>query len=495
MPTFSSKTSPVSILMAVPPYFGICLFLLSFSLPAVGDLSGLECAEFAIRSWTHDHHDEISSLALFGGWLNPQVLLLFFLSVFRVASRLRALLTVSILFSIPMTWIAIHRMNAAGMNMDLKIGHFLWIAGILLIVFPNLPLPFAFPFSRWLAAAAAAVIAFFTFPLLVGLTVHPASGKDDFLYVVAWTLKEPALCGRIDARAIGRPDQSDSTDFTYMQSDCYRNVAAMLHTPRLCDNVKSARVDRVIGSLFAKFKCRKQNYTVGTAMPGSGPDFVRAMQSFGFADEYLTQIHYESRPDNYILPILNKLQADPTFLPRLRSATTYEEPTAPENKRDAYSLEFLDEMVAIQRDLPFLCKKISPNAQARSLNGFSRSLQATCYSHIAFNLRDDSLCRKLPNATNFLQTQQSDFLEGCMKHVTFLRSPSAQLWGRYPPGDFPSWPQFQEAMQELGYPAATDWLRLPLPTPQEYAFYLWELAAPEHRLARDKFVQRILATR
>jgi len=493
MPTLSSKTSPHSILMAVAPYSGICLFLLSFSLPAVGNLRGLQCAGFAITSWQHG--DKISSLALFGGWLNPQVLLLFFLSVFRVAARLRALLTVTILFSIPMTWIAIHRMNAAGMYMDLKVGHFLWIAGILLIALSNLPLPFAFPFSRWLAAAAAVGIAFFTIPLLIGLTMHPASEKDDFLYVVAWTLKEPALCGRIDARAIGRPDQSDSADFTYMQSDCYRNLAAMIHTPQHCDNVKSASVDRLIGSLVAKFKCRKQRYTLGSAMPGSGPDFVRAMQSFGFTDEYLTRIHYESRPDNYILPILNRLQDDPTFLSRLRSSTTYEEPTAPENKRDAYSLEFLDEIVAIERDLPFLCKKISHNAQARSLNGFSGSLQATCYSHVAFNLRDESLCRKLLNASNFLQTQQGDFLEGCMKHVTFLRSPSAQAWGHYGPEDFPSWPQFQEAMQELGYPAATDWLSLPRPTPQEYEYYLWELAAPEHQTARDEFIRRILATR
>jgi len=178
MPTLSSKTSPLSILMAVALYFGTCLFLLSFSLPAVGNLSGLQCAGFAIKYWPHD--DKISSLALFGGWLNPQVLLLFFLCVFRVASRLRALLTVTILFSIPLTWIAIHRMNAAGMDMDLKVGHFLWIAGILLIVLPNLPLPFAFPFTRWLVGGALAIITFFAVPLLIDLTMHPASEKDIF---------------------------------------------------------------------------------------------------------------------------------------------------------------------------------------------------------------------------------------------------------------------------------------------------------------------------
>jgi hypothetical protein len=493
MPTLSPKTSAASILWAVALYFGVCLFLLSFRLPAVGDLNGMQCAGYAIHYWPHD--DKISPLALFGGWLNPQVLLLFFLSAFRLASPLRAVLAVTILFSIPMTWIAIHRMNAAGMYMDPKVGHFLWIAGILLIVLPNLPLAFAFPFVRWLAATAAAATAFFTVPLLIGHTMHPASEKDDFLYVVAWTLKEPALCGKIDARAIGLPDQSDSTDFTYMQSDCYRNVAAMVHTPQLCGHVKSAGVDRLIGSLVAKSECRKQNYTVGTAMPGSGPDFVGAMQSFGFTDEYLSQIRYESRPDIYLLPILKELQADPAFLPRLRASTTFEELSAPENKRDAHPLEFLDEMVAIQWDLPLLCKKISRTAQARSLNGFSGSLQAACYSHIAFNLRDDSLCRKLPPASNLLQTQQGDYLEGCMKHVTFLRSPSAQLWGRSGPEQFPTRAQFQEAMQELGYPATTDWLHLPRPTPQEYENYLWELAWPEHQSARDDFVRRILATR
>jgi hypothetical protein len=50
-------------------------------------------------------------------------------------------------------------------------------------------------------------------------------------------------------------------------------------------------------------------------------------------------------------------------------------------------------------------------------------------------------------------------------------------------------------MQELGYPATTDWLHLPRPTPQEYENYLWELAWPEHQAARDDFVLSILAVR
>ena len=494
MPALSSKASPLSTPVAVAIYLGICLFLLSFSLPAVGAWRGWECALFAIRYWVHD--DKISSLALFGGWLNPQVLLLFFLTVFRVARSLRALLAVTILVSIPMTWIAIHRMSAAGMYMDLKVGHFLWIAGIVLILLPTLPLAFAIPFLRWLAAAATGVIALLAVPLLIALTMHPASDKDDFLYVVAWSLKEPAFCGRIDARAIGRSDQSASRNLTYMQSDCYRNLAAMIHAPQLCDNVKSAGVDRLLGSLVAKSECRKQNYTLGTAMPGSGPHFVRAMQSFGISDEYLAQIRYESRPDIILFPILNDLKADPSFLPRLHASPGYAEPPAPQKQRDPRPLEFLYEMVAVQMDLPDLCQKISTNAAPRALSPYTSPLQATCFANIAFNRRNNALCQKLPHASNLQQTNQSGFFEGCMKNVAVLHNPNSNLqWTHYGPGVFPTWPQFQEAVQELGYPAGSDWLRLPRPAPQDYEDYLWGLAAPENRPARDEFVRRILATR
>ena len=484
----SPKASAVSILWAVVLYFGFCLFMLSFSLPAVGTFTGMQCAGYAIHYWGHD--DKISSLALFGGWLNPQVLLLFLLSVFRVAPRLRAVLVVTILFSIPMTWIAIHRMDAAGMFMELKAGHFLWVAGILLIVLPSVPLVFAFLFARWLAAAGAAVIAFLTLPLLIAFTMHPASEKDDFLYVVAWTLKEPTLCGKIDPHAIGRPDQRDSTDFTYMQSDCYRNVNAMIHEPQLCDNVKSAGVDRLVGSFVAKFRCRKQKYTWGSAMPGSGPNFIRAMKSFGVTDEYLTKIHYERRQDTYLLPILNELQADLIFLSRLQASPSYAELPAPGHQRDAHPLEFLDQVVAVQWDIPDLCQKISPNARAYPSSAYALSLQATCFANIAFNRRDDSLCRKLPRAKNSQETNQGTFLEGCMKNVAILRGPNSHS-GRSGPGVVPTWPQFQEAIQELGYPPTTSWLHLPRPTPEEYGNYLWELTGPE----RDDFVRRILAVR
>jgi len=475
-------------------WFGFSLFAVSFALPAVGDLKGIACALFALLAWG-SHDNQISSLAVFGALLNPEVLALFLLSILQRAPRLRAVLSVVILFSVPMTWIAIHRMNAAGMFMELRIGHFVWIIGIVVIVLADLQSAFTFSFARWVAGAAGAIVAVVSVPYLIALTMHPASGMDVFYYVVAWNLKEPAICGKIDRNAIGREDQREfRADLTYMQSDCYRNVAAMLHRPDLCDNVRSARADRLLGSVVADFSCRKQKYTVGTAMPGAGPDFVLGMRSVGYGDQELTEFPYQNRPDNYLYPVLAMLRTDSSFLRRLEASPSYDEPLAPGQERDAHPLEYVDEMVAVQWDLPSLCQKISPNARVRSSTGYAGSLRATCYSYIAFNRRDDSLCRTLAPAKNSLEANQGDFREGCMRNVAVLRNPNSHLqWAHYGPGYFPAWTQFQEAAHQLGYPHSAPWLQLPNPTPQDYENYLWYLAEPEHSAARSEFVRRVLA--
>lgn len=248
--------------------FGPFLFLLSFFLPSVGDLPGFECALWALFVWNF-HDDQVSSLAIFGGCINLEILLLFCLSALNRGQRFRSLLIVVILFSIPMTWIALYRMNHARMILSLDRGHFFWIAGILLIVLPEIPSAFRFVLTRWLAMIACAVIAVMSFPILVGLTMRPPSEVDDVHYDLAWANRDPAECEQIDPDVVGRPDQRSSEGFTYMQSDCYRNVGVMLHMPQLCDRVKSGSLDRLVGSVIAKSECRNQKYTIGTAMEGT----------------------------------------------------------------------------------------------------------------------------------------------------------------------------------------------------------------------------------
>lgn len=272
MPNLSSD-APAERIRGIPvrlQYFGLLLFMASFFLPAVGMVGGFECAFLAIFTTPWQHDDKISSLAAFGGWLNPELLLFFCLSILRCGHRLRSVLTIAILFSIPMTWIALYRMNDAGMALyPLRIGHFLWIAGILLIVLPDLPFALRFASTRRLAVLAGIIIAVVCFPIAIGLTMRAPTPTDDSYYDLAWSEKNPAECGKIDPDVVGRPDQRDSWDFTYMQSDCYRNVAAMLHEPRLCEHVKSGGIDRIVGSIIAKSKCRSQEYTIGSALPGT----------------------------------------------------------------------------------------------------------------------------------------------------------------------------------------------------------------------------------
>lgn len=123
-------------------YVGFAGFLGSFFLRAVGNLSGRECALFSLLTW-NSHDNKISSLAMFGGLINPQIILFSLLYASRVARQVRSLLAVTILFCIPITWIAIYQMSVAGMPMNIGPGHVLWIAGILLMIFSDIPIHFS----------------------------------------------------------------------------------------------------------------------------------------------------------------------------------------------------------------------------------------------------------------------------------------------------------------------------------------------------------------
>ena len=135
-------------------YAGLAIFLTSFFLTAVGTLSGWDCALFSLMAWGR-HDEKISSLAMFGGLINPQVILFSLLAAARTARFLRSLLAVTILFCIPITWVAIYQMSVAGMAMNVGPGHVLWIVGILLMVYPDIPFHFAVPKAGRIASTAS----------------------------------------------------------------------------------------------------------------------------------------------------------------------------------------------------------------------------------------------------------------------------------------------------------------------------------------------------
>ena len=130
---------------------GIVLFVVAFFLPAVRDahtasgpgslpMSGWMCATVAISASAGIFHlvsgamqgkDLLGAVCLIlSGWVNPLVLLYLFFCIWRKFVRIRRVLAVAILVCFVATWIFL-----AKVPMVPTIGHFLWVAGGLMILF------------------------------------------------------------------------------------------------------------------------------------------------------------------------------------------------------------------------------------------------------------------------------------------------------------------------------------------------------------------------
>ena len=75
-----------------------------------------------------------------------------------------------------------------------------------------------------------------------------------------------------------------------------------------------------------------------------------------------------------------------------------QEPRSNSDTRSAHPIEFLYQMVAVERGDAALCAKVSPNATFVASRERPALLQSTCYLHLAFNTRQAALCDSLPRA-------------------------------------------------------------------------------------------------
>lgn len=124
---------------------GLCIFVVAFFVPAVRAGSpgseavvfpGWKCASVALtetvalvgKTGVEKPSFEVL-LVIFSGWINPLVLLLFVLSIWRGLLALRRVLAVIVLLCMAATWIFF-----AVQKVTPLIGHFLWIAGALLVL-------------------------------------------------------------------------------------------------------------------------------------------------------------------------------------------------------------------------------------------------------------------------------------------------------------------------------------------------------------------------
>ncbi len=500
----SSGASRQSRWKTITLYVGLGAYGASFFLPAVGFWRGWECAVLSLL-FSLSKDDKVSPLALFGGILNFLLIAYLLLRIAKKGATLRAFLTVESLFCVAMSRFALQHME-----MDLNIGYYMWTTAILLILLPDIPSVFTIPSARWLATAALPVVLWVGTPTAISLTMHPASERDDFFYVVAWNLKEPVVCGKIDPRAIGRKDQRTGSDLTYLQSDCYRNLAALLNFPQFCANVKSAGVDRLADSVVARRECRNQRFNPGIVLPLSGESFVRTMRSLGYGDEYLADWIYEGNPGNTIYELHSRLLRDPLFVEAVRKAPTSGESFSPGHLRPALPLEYVYELTGVQKKDWTYCRHISP--AATYLFGShpepSYSLRFACEFEVALHARDTPLCRELAQGSRSPLVNRPFSARQCMESLEAIRAAESQNWEaplvRYAEEVVPAREEYLEALKELGYARGLTWAQLVKPTGEQYWDYLWYVATanayqyPENikrGAARDEFLSRVLATK
>ena len=127
---------------------GLSLFAIAFFLPACdaafpGSLRGYLCAWITFSSvggFFQAHPDDLLATFLLSvsGWVNPLVLLYLLSVVWRQTARIRPVLVLAILLCLVTAWAVIFWGHSLiGVHLRPLIGHYLWTAGILLILAPE----------------------------------------------------------------------------------------------------------------------------------------------------------------------------------------------------------------------------------------------------------------------------------------------------------------------------------------------------------------------
>jgi uncharacterized membrane protein len=125
---------------------GLCIFVAAFYMPAVrgaetgpGTMAGWMCAAVALAATGGIFHAAAAATEgkdlpgiiclILSGWVNPLVLLYLLFSIWRKFVRIRCVLAVAILICFADTWFFFFKAPMIPL-----IGHFLWVAGALMIL-------------------------------------------------------------------------------------------------------------------------------------------------------------------------------------------------------------------------------------------------------------------------------------------------------------------------------------------------------------------------
>ncbi|MGA3263099.1 MAG: hypothetical protein ABSC47_03530 [Terracidiphilus sp.] len=119
---------------------GLCIFIAAFFLPACRDagsvnaytniFKGWECAQITLSAtFQRDTYEDLNFLAVMSGWINPLILIYLPFSFFPKFKRVRRSLAAAVLVCMAATWVFFIVARIVPL-----IGHFMWIAGALMIL-------------------------------------------------------------------------------------------------------------------------------------------------------------------------------------------------------------------------------------------------------------------------------------------------------------------------------------------------------------------------
>lgn len=138
--SLSGRISSIPRKILICQMLGFCIFVAAFFLPACRDSGnsnfftntypGWECAKIAISAaFQKDSYESWSFLAVVSGLINPLIVIYLVFSFFPRLKRVRRSLAVAVLVCMVATWAFFGIAHLVPL-----IGHFMWIAGALMIL-------------------------------------------------------------------------------------------------------------------------------------------------------------------------------------------------------------------------------------------------------------------------------------------------------------------------------------------------------------------------
>ena len=341
--------------------------------------------------------------------------------------------------------------------------------------------------AMWAGIVCSIMVAWWLFRMY-GQPLDPPTERDRFFYGVATQFRQPSLCAKISRYAEGSGGGWDRPGYqiSYLQSDCYFNLAGGLGDPSLCDRVRPISKGSLDGSKYNPETCRAGRNFSSTDVVDA--DIVVAwMRRLGYTDLEFYRAYYRNGLNTPIYKAYERLKEDDEFAKRIAAAPSFDEPIATANARAPNDLEYLYALFASDANDSSTCGKISPGAMLQLPVHRVLPLRLDCYDGAAFSLRDVRLCEKLPSRAN-LPTGATDYIsrESCSLNVEVqLRDPKSRLTAG--PGPPPTFESFKNALQQVGYD-----LDLPQPTASDYEDFLIYLAHQD-TAGRAEFLRRVAA--